>query len=194
MKALLVVDVQTQFGWPNEISAITNDKLRAIANNINLEIDKAREVGTPVIFAIYGADYDHTDAYQLTAPCIACSNENIGLAQFIAHRHFGEFIEPVFFKMHNNSFTNPNLENYLKLHGIDNISLIGCNTYACLLETAQGAMRAGFDVTLLANCARDQITGVINSQAEGEDWIAQVKKPLKDENAYQGNVEVVGIK
>ena len=92
--------------------------------------------------------------------CIVCEElpEYARLASFLKHRHGTEF-EPAFIKTRGNAFTNQALAPYLRSMGVDEIILAGCNTFQCVLDTAVGALEAGFHATLLSRCAYPPLTG-----------------------------------
>ena len=92
--------------------------------------------------------------------CIVCEElpEYARLASFLKHRHGTEF-EPAFIKTRGNAFTNQTLAPYLRSMGVDEIILAGCNTFQCVLDTAVGALEAGFHATLLSRCAYPPLTG-----------------------------------
>lgn len=186
MNALLIIDVQRRFGWSKtefewgETEVLADPVRELVVANIVSELREARLSSRPIIFIVYGdmSNNNHANKYQLAGGCAAC-DENIGMVNFLEHRHCEEGFEPLFFKTHDDAFSNPNLSTYLKALGIREVTLVGCNTYACVKQTACGALKAGFNVTLLGNCTYTPI----DTQDTGDRWIAEVTS----EKTLQGN-------
>lgn len=86
--------------------------------------------------------------------CIICDGlpERSRLASFLEHKHETPF-EAAFIKKESNAFTNRGLAPYLHSKGVKEVVLVGCNTFQCVLYTAIGALKAGFNVTLLEECS-----------------------------------------
>lgn len=152
-EALLVIDVERRYNWTQEI--IESDiirKQRANAIKQILVLDRERAANGLRLFIIcpngYGGQEIQLERGQQSeipnAPCIACGAD---LAEFLEHSH--ESFEPVFVKDDPDAFSNVYLALYLRGLGVKTVKLIGCNTWNCVLETAKGAVRNGFNVTLI---------------------------------------------
>lgn len=171
--ALLVIDVQKRFGW-DKIEKLRYER-RQIADGIIVELQKTRLLSRPVIFIVYAPYGDvsrypeYKEKFQLQGDCEACTAA-VGMQGFLQHRHGGTFFEPVFFKSNEDAFTNPNLARYLKDLEIKEVILTGGYTDLCVLRTAQGALTARFDVTLLANCTINSDARVLRTQEGADRW------------------------
>lgn len=152
-KALLVVDIDYRDSW-NPKSVSENTKRQQIAASLSNRLASARQAGIPVIFVML-------DPYGVPRPsfepqikdgghCIGCDRGENKLAEFLEHRH-GHAFEPVFVKKEGDAFTNPELAPHLRALGVKKVLLVGCNTFACIQGTAQGAVRHGFNVALIEN-------------------------------------------
>lgn len=115
-----------------------------------------------------GINYTQAAIEVESGVCVVCDEltENYRLAPFLEHRHREPF-EATFIKNNNDAFTNLKLTPYLRSIGVDEVVLAGCLTFACVLQTASGALRAGFDVTLLSNCVFEPFSDELSRQS----WI-----------------------
>mgnify|MGYP001590754226 CR=1 FL=1 len=115
-----------------------------------------------------------SDAESESWECFVCDKlpEDNRLAPFLEHRHQEPF-EAVFIKTENDAFTNKELAPYLRSKGVDEVVLVGCSTFHCILETAKGALKAGFDVSLLSTCAYEPFSEKTKSQ---EDWLEYAQR------------------
>ncbi len=160
MKALLVVDVDHGDGWwADSMTSPGEGRRKAVAVAIKNELAAWRKEGGLVVFIVLvgqipeGAEVAQTGAvFDRPEECLVCGlSQSYRLAEFLEHRH-GQKYEPCFIKADCNAFLNSELLSFLRERGVTEVVLMGCSTFACVLETAQGAAKRGLDVTLLQEC------------------------------------------
>ncbi len=191
MNAFLVIDMQKRFGW-DQLKKLKKMRLDA-ASNIIAELQRARLASQPIVFIVCDPRPEHATKYQLRGNCEACDHE-IGMLDFLNHLHKGSSFEPVFFKgLNDDAFSNPNLGAYLLELGVTEVTLVGCNTSSCVLETAQGAIKTGLNATLLANCSYDSYHGFLWSQEDYDELINLLHKKggLKYDHKLLKQIKVV---
>ncbi len=176
-RALLVVDIDHRDGWtPKLISE--NEGRKKIAKSLAERIALIRKSGVPVIFVMF-------DSCEIPKPmrqpqlheakyCIGCDREKNRLAEFLNHLH-GKTFEPVFVKRAYDAFSNPDLAPYLHFLGTKELLLAGCNTFACIEATAQGAVRHGFNITLIEDSTFPPFVGDCTCNTKTA-WIKSVEK------------------
>jgi nicotinamidase-related amidase len=174
-KVLLVVDIDYHDEWDPNLIAQSEERQRFISS-LSLRIREMRAMGVPLVFVMLNPrgipEFQLEPQFSFARHCIGCDRKENKLAKFLGHRHEGTF-EPVFVKTHSDSFTNPKLAPYLESLGIKEILLAGCNTFACIKNTAQGAVRNGFNVTLLEDSTYPPF-GSEDGWKTKEEWIGLV--------------------
>lgn len=194
MKALLVVDIDHKDGWsPEEISR--DSVKQEIASAIQEILTQERMNGGMVAFVIYGNENSgQKSQFEVIAPikqqpredlesetsCLVCNPySHDRLADFLEHRHDDARFEPAFIKGNINAFTNRAIAPFFKSKGVSEIVLVGCYTDCCVLETAKGAVREGFAVTLIEKCSYFPFGG----EWEKTKWIRDVQAAAPFANA-----------
>jgi len=132
-QTLLVIDAQQELIEGNqELGPIFNKSL--LISNINKVINKARELGVPVVFV---RDLDVAEG---TGNGFQVHNEiNVPTKA------------EVFDKSATNSFYGTGLLEHLKSQHIDHIVIMGCETQHCIDSAVRTATISGFDVTLVGD-------------------------------------------
>jgi len=189
-RVLFVVDIDHACGWKqNEIEA--NTEKQKIAQTIKNLLATRRAAKDLISFVVLNTNRrvsgqeaqinfqtlngKPTDNVVSTfrdvseSECIVCGQPG-KLAEFLEHRH-GEHGEAAFIKIQCNAFTNLKIPEYFLSQGVTEIELVGCSRGSCVLATAIGALRAGFNVTLLSNCTYPAFP----NDVEKEMWIQNVK-------------------
>lgn len=174
--ALLVIDIDSADQWADNITDLTKE-MKKVALAIRNELEVWRKAGKLIIFVIFPeADYEGAN-YQIKDGGRGCLGCNLilpdHLTGFLKHRHGADF-EPVFSKERNNAFSNPNLGKFLRKQGVTKLWLTGYNTWACVLKTAQGAVRHGFEVALIKSCVHPQFLKDFHTK---EKWLDAVGWP-----------------
>lgn len=132
-QSLLIIDAQQELIDGNqEVSAVFM-KNRLI-RNINLVIDKARELNIHVIFV---RDLD------------VAGGKGKG---FQIHEEIRVPVDAKFFdKAATNTFHGTGLLNHLHSKGIEHIVIMGCETQHCIDSAVRTATINGFDITLVGD-------------------------------------------
>lgn len=176
-KTLLVIDIDHGNGWNSDIEKLNGDK-KQIALAIKQTLEEWRASNGLIIFVVLAGDALPQQTSQVAiehegSGCIVCDSLNeYRLAEFLEHRH-GVNYEPAFIKNSCNAFTNSGLISFLRSKCVTEVILAGCQTFACILETAQGAVRNGLGVTLLERCTHHPFCDNEGKQR----WIQFVKAP-----------------
>ncbi|OGY67856.1 MAG: hypothetical protein A3I24_02040 [Candidatus Harrisonbacteria bacterium RIFCSPLOWO2_02_FULL_41_13b] len=198
-EALLVIDVDIRDGWlhDHDTANLTSGQdnwekqKQPVARRIVQTLKNWRQADKTIIFIVLVGTKDFikkngeaqlgTDRYG--SRCLGCDilPRDYRLARFLGHKHGhnGEKFEPLFLKDTNDAFTNSSLMGYLKTEGISKVFLAGCNTFACVLSTAEGAVRSGINVVLLRDCVFPEFKEGDNYRTE-TNWLDYVHRYLKD--------------
>lgn len=176
MKALLMVDIDYANGW-SPVLVGKNPALQKTKENIENLLKKTREEKIIIAFVTmpYGEIVGQEFQLKIAPPekCLICDISSGGLVSFLGHYH-GEQFEAAFVKTRCNAFTNHALAPYFLSKNVTEIMLAGCSTFVCVLETALGATKAGFDVTLIEECSYP----VFSPESERERWLMLVKNEM----------------
>lgn len=207
-KALLVIDIDHSDGWQSDIDGIgyfvnVERKQVALAIKEMLALERAR--GGLIVFIILitcGGAVGQEAQYGLgnvevpnplnlnlkPGGCLVCDIRNEWrLAKFLEHRHESE-LEPAFIKNGQDAFANKNLERYLRKKNVTEVELVGCRTDQCVQDTATGALKAGFKVTLFAKASYPL---EINNEADKSWWIKYAKKSAGISEDQEAAISVV---
>lgn len=132
-QTLLIIDAQQELIDGNqEVSPIYNKE--QLIKNINKVIEKAREIGVPVVFV---RDLD------------VAEGKGSG---FHIHNEINVPTEAkIFDKSATNSFYGTGLLEFLNSHHIEHIVIMGCETQHCIDSAVRTATISGFDVTLVGD-------------------------------------------
>jgi len=126
--ALLVVDVQTSV-------VAGNYERDAVVANVGTLVDKARQVGAPVVWV------QHSDEN------IVRGSDGWRIVPELAP----EGDEPVVEKNYGDSFDDTTLETVLSDLGVGRLVVAGAQTDACIRSTLHGAVVRGYDATLVGD-------------------------------------------
>jgi nicotinamidase-related amidase len=124
--ALLVIDVQTRVVQGNY-------ERDAVVANVGSLVDKARRVGTPVVWVQHSDEniVRGSDGWRIV-PELAPARD-----------------EPVVEKNYGDSFEDTTLESVLSDLGVGHLVVAGAQTDACIRSTLHGAIARGYDTTLV---------------------------------------------
>lgn len=178
-RALLVVDVDYNDGWKPELVADPPSR-QEVATALKKQLGYSRAISTPVIFVMLDRQKEQKllpkPQLEPKKHCVGCDREENKLAGFLAHRHWSPF-EPVFIKSTDDAFTVPELAPYLRSLKIEELLIVGCNTFACIQATAQGAVRNGFHVTLMEDSVFPPFSPPPDGyQCPKEAWVKSVQQ------------------
>lgn len=192
-KALMVVDIDYQDGWhPHKI--LRDETMKTVSQALVGRLAQARRASIPIMFVmldplrsnhINGAQTDRTDRRE---KCLGCDREDNKLPDFLGHRH-GNLFEAVFVKGSADAFTNPSIASFLRMKRITQIFLAGCNTFACIQATAIGAVKAGFDVSLVEDCAFPPF----QYESYRREWLSSIGRACPETNKAPSVVICQGI-
>lgn len=190
MEALLVIDVDGTDSWPSSIDELSGEKKR-VALAIKETLAAWRREKRLIAFVVLSDSRHRQKTAQLRdddrdkrrwwglkkgKDCIGCDlPDGCGLAGFLEHRH-REGYEPVFIKTVNDAFTNSELIGFLRSKGVGRAVLAGCQTFSCVMDTAQGAVKNGLQVKLLEQCTYPQFS----DDEQKDRWISEVKEARPD--------------
>ncbi len=167
-KALLIIDMDYSEGWsPDKI--IDQPKRQSVATSLKKTIAMARRKNIKIVFVIYNSSLFEAGQKQFKCDkkcsgCICCKRNK--LAEFLEHRA----AEPIFIKNNSDAFTNTELTLFLRSLEIRELLLCGCYTNDCVMETAKGAVKEGFNITLL----NDAIYPPFYDAIAKEYWLDQM--------------------
>ncbi|WP_040980993.1 isochorismatase family protein [Oceanobacillus jeddahense] len=132
-QVLLIIDAQQELVDGNHERSAVFQKSQLIAN-INLVIEKAERAAVPVVFV---RDLDVSDGKG---------------SGFEIHKDIHVPTDAkIFDKSATNAFYETGLLEYLKLHQIKHIVVMGCETQHCIDSAVRTATINGFDVTLVGD-------------------------------------------
>jgi nicotinamidase-related amidase len=126
--ALLVIDVQN-----GVVEGAFN--LKAVLENINSAITKARAAGLPVIWV------QHSDEE------LIIESENWQIVPELQPQEG----EPKVRKVHRSSFEATDLEQILADFGVGHVYISGMQTNNCVRHTTHSAQERGYDITILSD-------------------------------------------
>ncbi|MBI2640578.1 MAG: cysteine hydrolase [Candidatus Sungbacteria bacterium] len=190
MRALLVVDVDLANDWHHKFFVIKEK--RRVARALKEALAQTRSQGIPVAFVIFADDrkFSGQEAQikieEERKPCIGCSRAETRLAPFLRHRHHP--FEPMFMKTKWDAFSNQMLLRHFLSLGVREIMLAGCFTSSCVKETATGAVKNGFSVTLLRRCVYRPFA----DKHQEENWLEEVKRSIPHDSANAVSVRIWG--
>lgn len=183
-QALLVIDIDRCDGWDSDIEELDDDMNRKqVALAIMETLEKWRASNAIIVFIVL-VNLEHPKPKHTAqaamarkrSKCIVCDlPEDLRLAGFLEHRH-GAGFEPAFIKRTGDAFSNSELSDFLRSKGVTKVVLAGCNTFMCVQETALGAARNGFGVTLLERCTYPPFS----DDEEKQVWIRTVASVKAD--------------
>lgn len=192
-RALIVIDVQNEYitgklpiEYPNTLVSLSN---------IGRVMDAANTTSIPIIVV------QHTLPEQ--APVFAKGSKGWELNDVVMHRAHDFYVE----KTQPSAFVGTNLADWLSLHLIDTITVVGYMTHNCIDSTIKHAQNIGLKTEFVADAAgslayRNQIgaasaeeihrtfTVVMQSNFAAvtttDQWITALKagQPLKRDNIY----------
>ena len=138
-RALLVIDVQNDYvggELPIEFPGVQNS-----LRNIGTVMDTARAASIPVVVV--------QNILPPNAPFMAEGTSGALLHEIVASRPHDHYIA----KKLPSAFAGPNLEEWLRWHDIDTVTVIGYMTHNCNLSTMLHAFHSGFAVEFINDAA-----------------------------------------
>ncbi len=127
MKSLIIIDMQQSYfskGWYDS----------TLISKINHRIDEVLATGWQVIYVKNLARHNGE-------PYISDLVEGLKIVS-----------NNIFLKHAADAFTNPELDAFLKAHGVTSIEVVGIDGNVCVYKTALGAGKAGYEVRYNMDC------------------------------------------
>ncbi|MFG3257356.1 cysteine hydrolase family protein [Streptomyces sp. NPDC048172] len=136
-RALVVIDVQNEYvtgGLP-----IAYPNVEHSLGNIADAMDAARAAGIPVVVVQHTAPEE--------SPIFARGSHGFALHPTVTERPYDHLVE----KSLPSSFTGTDLDDWLRGHGIDTVTIAGYMTQNCDESTARAAAHRGYTVEFLSD-------------------------------------------
>ena len=156
--ALILIGFQNEYISPDgALHGYFKGVTELVANTIDL-VERLHSmplliVDTPVIFTPdYSELAEPTGILKAVKELGAFKEGTKGAETIPEIRRFGERIVEVPGKRGLNAFSNTELDELLKRHGIRTVVLAGCKTSLCIDSTGRSAYDKGYKVVILSNC------------------------------------------
>jgi nicotinamidase-related amidase len=148
--ALLLIDFQRDFLAPDGRMPVARGQIESVVAAANKAIADARARGEEIV--AIGNEFPRSDVVMnffrrnaaLTGSPGAMWDKRIPITSV-----------PYFRKWRGDAFCNPALEEFLRTHGVGQVTLAGLFASACVSATAKGALARGFKVTILGDAVAD---------------------------------------
>lgn len=177
--AVLVVDMQNDFGVEGgmfERAGIDISGIRAVVPNVRAALAAARSASLPVMYLKMAFEPDLSDAGPVTGPNLLkhaplrAGDEIIAPdgtqsrilvrdtwnTEIIAELSPGPN-DPVIYKTRFSGFYRTELDDMLKMRGIDTLVVTGCTTSVCVESTVRDAMFRDYRCVVLEDCTAEPI-------------------------------------
>lgn len=138
-RALIVIDVQNDYvcgELPIEFPNVQNS-----LSNIGAVIDAAHRAAIPVVVV--------QNILHPKSPIMAEGSSGCALHEIVALRSYDHYVA----KKLPSAFAGTNLEEWLRLHTIDTVTVIGYMTHNCNLSTMLHAFHSGFNVEFVSDAS-----------------------------------------
>lgn len=138
-RALIVVDVQNDYdggALPVEFPGVQNS-----LHNIGTVMDAARSAAIPVVVV--------QNILHPESPIMAEGSPGCALHGIVASRPYDHYVA----KKLPSAFAGTDLEEWLRLHAIDTVTVIGYMTHNCNLSTILHAFHSGFAVEFVSDAS-----------------------------------------
>jgi nicotinamidase-related amidase len=138
-RALIVIDVQNDY-FGEALPIEFPDPRQSLANIGNM-MDAASSAGIPVIVV--------QNVLPKQSPIMAEGTIGCALHEIVASRPHDHFVSKVL----PNAFSGTDLDEWLRLHAIDTLTVIGYMTHNCNLSTMLHAFHSGYAVEYISNAS-----------------------------------------
>lgn len=143
VEALILLDLQVDFLSETGRLPIDQGQVPGLLAAAKRAVERARAAGWPIVAV--GNEFRKQDFVLNVFQNFASMQGSAGAAwdpRAPAER------DAYFPKRVADSFSNPELEPWLRAHGVTRVRIVGLQAKACVGATAKGAMRRGFGVVL----------------------------------------------
>lgn len=146
MDALLLIDFPKDFLMKDGRMPINPERAEHLITVANELINHFKKNGRIVVFV--GNEFSKTDFIPnlLRRGAALKGSDDAELDPRINKEN-----SPYFTKSESDAFSNPDLDTYLKRHGVSRVYMGGVNSEGCIRATAVGAMKKGYQVPLIAD-------------------------------------------
>jgi nicotinamidase/pyrazinamidase len=145
-KALLIIDVQEDFTGEDAKMPVDSKQAQIMIGNLNKIVDSSNEKNLELIYI--GNEYSKYDILNFFRN-FACIKGTDG-TKMDKNLHIKS--QYYFSKNKGNAFSNPSLIDFLNEHQISQIYISGLYAEACIYATVKGAIKNGFQATILTDC------------------------------------------
>jgi nicotinamidase-related amidase len=143
-KAVLVLDLQRDFLEPTGRLPVARHQVDELIRTTNAVVEDAGQRGIPVIYVLN--DFPRRDFVANVFRRWAALSGSRGAELDPRVRLQGQLRVP---KHAADAFTNPELDRQLQKLGVKQVVILGVFANACVRATAQGALRKGYQVTVV---------------------------------------------
>lgn len=163
-KALLIIDIQDDFTGDKAKMPVDKKQAAEIITNINRMLDGAEKSGiTPIYIGNEFSPRDITNIFRNNAAIKGTEGAKIDSRLRIASNYY-------FAKHKNNSFSNPELDQFLMQKNIRDLYISGLFAEACVYSTIKGALKNNYSVIAITDCI------AAKTDKKRDKMIAQYKK------------------
>lgn len=144
--ALLIIDVQQDFTGKNARMPVNKQQASEMIANLNRLTANADTNTTEIVYI--GNEFKKWDFLNLFRNFAAVRGTKGTKLDERLH-----VVNQVYFaKKKGNAFTNPLLDAYLRSQNIKQLYLTGLKAEACIYQTLKGAVKLGYETTVLTDC------------------------------------------
>ncbi len=144
--AILIIDIQEDFTGESAKMPVEINQASLMIKNLNEIIDNSDEKHLEVIYI--GNEYSKYDILNIFRN-FACIEGTEGTKMDKRLHVKNDYYFP---KSKGNSFSNPNLLNFLNQHNISKIYISGLYAEACIYATVKASVKNGFQTIILKDC------------------------------------------
>lgn len=188
--ALLLIDVQEDF-WPAGMDAkFPHFKDRVAALLSTCRAEKLDVLHIRAVFRPDGSDWMVRYRLRGSLPCIAGTP---GAAPMACALELPG--EPILHKQAFDSFTNPEVDAWLKAHGKRYVLVAGLVTAVCVLLTGMSASQRGYLVAIVEDACADQVDGMHDAVLTRYTNMMErvtVEQIISRHGAWQGDLARLG--
>jgi nicotinamidase-related amidase len=141
--AVLLIDLQVDFLRAEGRLPVAQSAVPPLLECVEAVVAEAHEVGVPVVHIVNA--YPRWSIGNLFRK-FAAIEDSPGAA--IDERVPRSDADPVFTKARSDAFSNPELDSWIREHGIERLLVLGVYADACVRRTVEGALARGIAVTV----------------------------------------------
>ncbi len=143
-KALLVIDVQNDYLWPQRKAQFSYDT-DALLERINRTIDEYHATDVPVIYIAHIVQNTWANRKLFGFSIAGSEGAKLYSGLHVVSEHYFE-------KLLGDAFTAKEFAAFIKEQQFDTLAICGLDEAGCVAATAAGARKRGITVELLSDC------------------------------------------